>query len=556
MAGNYQDLVTMSPVPHLKSDDIKGIFFKVLKNLTELGFVVVSVTTDGHRTNQSFHNSLGTEGEHPEFIVNPFSPSKNARVYTMYDTVHLFKNIYFNLLNKKSLLCPSFQECGPSLHVHHSHLVQLHNIEYGNEAKMAYKLTDRVLHPSSIERSNVQLAISAMHETTIAALEYYGGKDEHKAFKDTAEFLKLVRKWFDVVNVKSPFIHKRLNDSTRKPVTRDCKDGLTYLQGFESMINRWIERDGRGNKISTDTLKGISYTCRSLIGLANYLLEEHGDMVDHVLLGKNQSDGIEGHFGHLRKLAGGNYWASVRQFMEGEAVIRAKNLVSLSGFYPREVASLMKEAKELRRIDDNRVIDKLVEAASQTDDSIVNEGTEQAMHHVAGYLARTTMNIHKCQSCQDLLVNREASQSSFVNNSEEIAEETNSKSTFSFTDYLNRGNLLVPSEMALSASKDICHTYRSLVKNNETKYALFGCSNPREAFSNVMINIMKDNEDFNNLTCLNGHLFLEQTFKTMTRSLFNVFTSNYVREISSEIHQHKATKSNFLLVLVVRINAK
>ena len=117
VAGNYQDLVNMSPVPRLKSDDIKGIFFKVLKNLTELGDVVVSVTTDGHRTNQSFHNySLGTEGVHPEFIVNPFSSSKNARVYTIYDTVHLFKNIYFNLLNKKSL-------CGHSLQVHHNHLV-------------------------------------------------------------------------------------------------------------------------------------------------------------------------------------------------------------------------------------------------------------------------------------------------------------------------------------------------------------------------------------------------------------------------------------------------
>ena len=38
--------------------------------------------------------------------------------------------------------------------------------------------------------------------------------------------------------------------------------------------------------------------------------------------------------------------------------------------------------------------------------------------------------------------------------------------------------------MALSVSKDTCHTYRSLTENNETKYALFGCSNPREAFSN------------------------------------------------------------------------
>ena len=65
----------------------------------------------------------------------------------------------------------------------------------------------------------------------------------------------------------------------------------------------------------------------------------------------------------------------------------------------------MKEAKELRRIDDDRVIGMLVEAASQTDDIIVNEGTEQAIFHVTGYLARTTMNIHKCQPCQDLLMN-------------------------------------------------------------------------------------------------------------------------------------------------------
>ena len=137
-------------------------------------------------------------------------------------------------------------------------------------------------------------------------------------------------------------------------------------------------------------------------------------------------------------------------FMEGEAVIRAKNLLSLSVFSPIEVASLMKEAKELRRIDDDREIDKLVEVASQTDDSIVNEGIEQARHHVAGYLARTTMNTHKCQTCQDLLVNREASQGSFINNSEEIAEETNSKLTFSFTDYLNRDNFLFPSEMTLN----------------------------------------------------------------------------------------------------------
>ena len=87
-----------------------------------------------------------------------------------------------------------------------------------------------------------------------------------------------------------------------------------------------------------------------------------------------------------------------------------KSGISVWFFSKRSSASLVKEAKELRRIDDDRVIDRLVEAASQTDDSIVNGVTEQAMHHVAGYLARTTMNSHECQPRQDLLVNREASQ--------------------------------------------------------------------------------------------------------------------------------------------------
>ena len=56
------------------------------------------------------------------------------------------------------------------------------------------------------------------------------------------------------------------------------------------------------------------------MNLTRYLLEKHKKILDYVLLGKIQSDKIEGQFGHLRKLAGGNYWASVRQFMENEAV--------------------------------------------------------------------------------------------------------------------------------------------------------------------------------------------------------------------------------------------
>ena len=90
VAGKYEDLVALTPVTRITTQDIREIFFEVLRNLTDLGFTVVSVTTDAHRTN---HHWLGQDGDHPEFVLNPYSEGTDDRIYTMYDTVHLFKNV-------------------------------------------------------------------------------------------------------------------------------------------------------------------------------------------------------------------------------------------------------------------------------------------------------------------------------------------------------------------------------------------------------------------------------------------------------------------------------
>ena len=96
-----------------------------------------------------------------------------------------------------------------------------------------------------------------------------------------------------------------------------------------------------------------------------------------------QSDMIESHFGHLRELDGGNYWASIRQFMEREAVIRTKNLVMLSGYRVENVATEMSEERQLRQLDDDKVIQELTEAADNADSGGLEEGAEQAIGHLA-----------------------------------------------------------------------------------------------------------------------------------------------------------------------------
>ena len=176
--------------------------------------------------NLSFHRYLGDDGIHPELLLNPFSSDPDARIYTMFDSVHIFKNIYFNLINKKELLCPPLTASGMPLQVHFSHLEQVHKLEYGAPAKMAHRLTDRVLHPSSVERVNVQLAVAATHESTIPALKFFGQRKELTAFNSTAEFLQIVRTWFNIANVKSPFTYNKQNAPILKPISVESMEGL------------------------------------------------------------------------------------------------------------------------------------------------------------------------------------------------------------------------------------------------------------------------------------------------------------------------------------------
>ena len=65
IACKYKDMVSMLPVPQVTKTNIADTMNKVLKGLTELGHTVVSVTTDNHRTNQSWHNSLRGDERHP-----------------------------------------------------------------------------------------------------------------------------------------------------------------------------------------------------------------------------------------------------------------------------------------------------------------------------------------------------------------------------------------------------------------------------------------------------------------------------------------------------------
>ena len=149
--------------------------------------------------------------------------------------------------------------------------------------------------------------------------------------------------------------------------------------------------------MSTETAKALRHTSLGLVELARHLLVTFKD-ISYVLLGKVQSDTIEGRFGYLRKLAGGNPQPSARQFFEGEAVIRATVLCKLSGYTIGEVNLGLTEVKKIRKKVDNTTVTVLVEAVenymvlennADEDVALLN-----VLTHIAGYCGKSSVRHH------------------------------------------------------------------------------------------------------------------------------------------------------------------
>ena len=115
----------------------------------------------------------------------------------------MIKNIYDNFLAKRVFKLPNMHCFVPApLTPSFADVETLYNNECKKPLRIAHKLSETVLKPKSIEKVNVNLALSLLHASTINALEHYG-------FYPTAAVLELFAKLWSILNVSSPTIGKR-----------------------------------------------------------------------------------------------------------------------------------------------------------------------------------------------------------------------------------------------------------------------------------------------------------------------------------------------------------
>lgn len=262
--------------------------------------------------------------QHP--IDHPVRP-----LFYLFDSVHILKCIFNNWLNSKpdqTLHYPDFEtrevnKCGSFKAVK-----KLHELEYDKILKFGYSINLKALFPSYLERQNVKLSLKIFNNFVIEALKGFGSNIPHS--QDTADFIKIITKWWSIVNVKTPLKGKHLRDIYQEPMVKKSFSNSQLDPKLEFLYNmlKWLDAWEQGNfpnKLTRQTHTALVHTIYGITEIVQYCLTELH--INYVLLGKFQTDPLENRFGKYRQLAGGHYHISIRQLYESEKRLRIRSIL-------------------------------------------------------------------------------------------------------------------------------------------------------------------------------------------------------------------------------------
>ncbi len=368
-------------------------------------------------------------------------------------------------------------------------------------------------------------------------------------FLETANFLSIISNWWKTVNVKSKFLAQRKRDKLREIVTSEnLIEKTSFLRAFVDWLVAWeLATNGTKWSLSKETFNAAKQTSEGLASLCEYLINEKKQ--PYVLLGKFQSDKLEGRFGKHRHMSGGNMFASVRQFVESERTLKIKNLALLD-LSLSEIQDIFKPSEEENEAVIKSTSEKLFEGLNTGSTielpSTIPEADENILFYVAGYFSRTIANHLKCNDCKKILISGEKSSVNvIIENDPSLSSDENTKRIAYITE-VNRGGLVFPSEQMFSACILLWDMYQKIKNQRSLSQLLYQPNiSSQKVFSETFIKYLNSCENTRSeyllSECEEGHSFTDSLIR-LARKFFNVVSKNYVSNKNSEIHAKKKRK--------------
>jgi len=282
---------------------------------TVVGLKVLYICCDGAVQNRKFFllhsQSESTQDDDVLYKTKNLYATDGRDIYFVSDPPHLLKTA-------RNCLASSYDK-SKTRHMWYNgdiswdHVVRLYKEQCSceSEFRLCPKLTTKHINLTSFSKMRVSLAAQVLSATVANALDLIY---EERA-KCTAEFIHIMNKWFDVMNVKNLYEGKRCRNTDLNPFTSINDERLKWLEtDFIQYLNNW--KDAVANRpgqftakqrkqmlLSDQTLYGLKLTCKSTVAIVRQLLTAGAPFV---LTSHINQDPLEQFFGHCRHKAGSN----------------------------------------------------------------------------------------------------------------------------------------------------------------------------------------------------------------------------------------------------------
>ena len=430
----------MLPVSKLDAGFVKQEILQTVQSIKDAGADVKVLVSDNNRVNQKFFKDFETVANKPWLTTDG--------MFLLFDFVHLIKSIRNNWITEKTKELIFYDENNNAKIAKWAHLEALFEAEKesGGLLKLS-KLDEVAVFPKPIERQKVSTCLKVFCDETITGLLTHPAMEGVEGKEDTAEFLRMVVKFFKIMNVKSQYVGERHNDDREMAIFDPNDDRLNYLCNFAKMALK-MKRSStvRERQLTNDTAKALYQTCNGIVDLCRYLLQTSHE---YVCIGQFTSDHIEKEFSRLRQGSGGTYFITVQQILEKFDINRTRLLASLNV----DITDIEQLSGHKCEQCNYTMADEQIEIFDtlETLEKSMKKETKMTLVHIAGYVTRKDP----------------------APSEEELLDVTTFyyKEFGGYTSSLDRGQLNVPTDRAVQWSIFCTILFNSL-KNNVCRNSL------------------------------------------------------------------------------------
>lgn len=524
LLSSFKEVVHILPVKTMKAMELFNFIKRIVVGLQNIGFNVVCVVSDNNSINRKAMSYFASP---PQVSIVYKHPCKdNAPLFYILDSVHVLKCIRNNWINQKdtdqSIKFPSFENVNDDTLSVASFLnvKKLYQMENNQLVKYAHTLNLKSLSPSCFEKQNVKLVLNIFNDNVIQGLLEIGQQHNLSNHRSTAEFIRLIKTWWEIVNVKTLHKGDRFRNPLQNPLV-PAEENSKFLEKFLIWLDFWKGLNVKCNKLTRETHDAISHTTHGLLQLSEYCKAELN--FKYLLPGKIQTDNLEARFGKYRTMAGSQYLITIRQVFEVESKIRIQNLLPLTLTSEKFGNINLENSIE---IDNEPNVESTNFMSETTDFDLIY--TEEDFNmiqpqlpiftYLAGYCARVVLKRVKCDICKKFLV------------LDKHLNFANLEENFNFIKNVDRGGLLYPHSDLVNVIMLNYITINKLIStNHENKF--LKCKAQRELVICLTLNTVEEHDFFlSEFYCPSLKHTDFNILRLLIKTSTNIFLNNYMKK--------------------------